>query len=87
MSIEKQPRPMGISQENKEKLKKLFVDVGFGDYPVIDYGNRQFGEDETYLGLDLDNEKIREFSGKYKEKHNVQFKKVEGDQDGFRFLE
>lgn len=71
--------------ERREKPKRLFVDVGFGDCPVANCKNRQFGEDEIYLGLDVDTKTIDRFSNEYKDNPNIQFKKVEGDQDEFRF--
>lgn len=73
------------TQENRERLKGLFVDVGCGSYPAIDWGARKFGKDENYLGLDLDAKKIAELSEKYNANPNVKFVKVEGDQDEFYF--
>ena len=75
--------PAEITRERYEKLKRLFVDIGFGNYPVVDNGNKKFEEDEIYLGLDLDPEKIDKFSAKYKNSPNIQFKKVGGNKDNF----
>jgi ubiquinone/menaquinone biosynthesis C-methylase UbiE len=85
MSIGRQPQPAGASQENHEKMKGLFVEIGFRRSPVIEWGNKKFEKDEKYLGLELDAENVKEFSSKYKDNPNIQFKRIEGNQDEFHF--
>ena len=85
MDLERGKLKPGVNQENKERQKGVFVDVGFGDYPVLKCGKRVFGEDEIYLGLELDREKVDDIAEEYEGNTGIQFKKIEGDQDEFRF--
>jgi ubiquinone/menaquinone biosynthesis C-methylase UbiE len=38
----------------KENLKKVFVEIGTSYSPITVRGNRVFGKDELYIGLDID---------------------------------
>jgi ubiquinone/menaquinone biosynthesis C-methylase UbiE len=74
------------SQELHETPKNLFVDVGFGTYPVVNDGNKRFEGTNFYLGLDLDPKNIDNWRcQKHKDNPNVQFKLVEGNKDSFHF--
>lgn len=48
-------------KENKETApKKVFIELGTHDYPVSWAGTKKFGENEIYVGVDIDAEALKE---------------------------
>ena len=46
--------------EKELKPKKVFIEVGTHDYPVSWVGKKEFGKNDIYVGLDLDEGRLRE---------------------------
>ncbi len=48
----------GIESGGEKKPRRVFVEIGTRNLPTAFYGERKIGEDETYVGIDVEGESI-----------------------------
>ena len=71
------PEQIYIESEKSPPLKRIFIELGTNSVPVTFLGNKTFGENETYIGIDIDPKNIakaKEFTESIHDKQkNVYF--------------
>lgn len=58
------------SRGEERKPKRVFVEIGTGTLPLPRSGKREFGEDEIYVGIDIDWHNLAEGKGKTEQSHH-----------------